>query len=532
MSIRDWFSLLTPRSRNADAIAPTEAEQQKLNQFAAHADFEAGLAAYSVRDYTTAIARFKRVIAIRHDDADTHNNLGLSYLAAHQYEDALDAFVLSAHFRPRFPQAYYNMALATRAVGALDESVRYLEQAIEIKPDFVAAHNTLGYMLTHQTGDFAQGAAHIRTALSLDPADPDVLCNYGAVLVQEGNADEALKLCERLVKAYPDMHEARLNRALAKLKLGRFDTGWRDYEARKLAGGNYISRAITLPEWQGESLHRKKLLVYAEQGLGDQIMFASCLPDLLKRADSCLIECARPLASLFTRSFAPAMVVMQSGDAELLRTAEAAGMNYQVAIGSVPAQVRRNAEEFPPQAGFLRAEASRTDFWKARLDALGKGLKVGISWTGGAPSTRGANRSTRVVDWLPILQQQGCHFINLQYGSAGADLQPFRQLNPGLMLHDWPEAIVNYDETAALVAALDLVISVQTAVVHLAGALGTPAWVMLQAACEWRYGQHGESMPWYSSVRLFRQARQSEWNPVISDVTRHLSEMAKPCSGR
>ena len=192
---------------------------------------------------------------------------------------------------------------------AFDAAVRSFERAIELKPEVAAPHNTLGYVLTHQTGDFERGAAHIRKALALAPSDPDTLCNYSAVLTQEGRAAEARAVCDELLADHPQMHEARLNRALALLKLGRFEDGWPDYEARKRARGNYTPRALPFPEWQGESLSGKKLLVYAEQGLGDQIMYASCVPDLLRLSGACVIECASALVPLFTRSFAGATVV-------------------------------------------------------------------------------------------------------------------------------------------------------------------------------------------------------------------------------
>jgi hypothetical protein len=150
---------------------------------------------------------------------------------------------------------------------------------------------------------------------------------------------------------------------------------------------------------------------------------------------------------------------------------------------------------------------------------------VGVSWAGGTPSTRSASRSTQLADWAPIFAQRQCHFINLQYGSAAAELPVFsREL--GGSIHDWRDALDNYDETAALVAALDLVITVQTALVHLAGALGTPTWVMLQAASEWRYGEQGAAMPWYPRVRLFRQPRPGDWQSVVAVVARDLAQRA------
>ncbi len=525
MSIPAWLKSLLPRSGARAGIATTAAPPAD-REIAARAAFDAGLAAHSARDWGAAIVSFNRALEYRHDDADAHNNLGLCYLEADRYEDAVDSFVLATHFRPNFAQAFYNLGLAALKGRDFDKAVRCLERAIEIKPALAAAHNTLGYVLTHQTGDFERGAAHIRRALELTPADPDILCNYGAVLAQEGRAEEALAVCDALLADYPQMHEARLNRALAQLKRGRFEEGWPDYEARKFARGNFVPRALPFPEWRGEPLDGKRLLVYAEQGIGDQIMFASCVPDVLKLEKICLVESAPSLVPLFTRSFAGATVVSQTqDDASLVRMAQAAAITHQVAIGSLPLQFRKCRADFPDHAGYLRADPLRTEHWKSRLAALGPGLKVGVSWSGGTPATRGANRSMQLSDWAPILEQRQCRFVNLQYGKATTELPAFLRKS-GPLVHDWRDAMESYDETAALVAALDLVITVQTALVHLAGALGKRTWVMLQAACEWRYGERGETMPWYPGVRMFRQPLPGDWQPVVAHVARDVARLA------
>ncbi len=529
MSIGDWFGLRLPRSKAEFGIAPPATLRDTATglQPAARPAFDAGLAAHARRDFATAIDCFNQVLKQQHDNAEAHNNLGLSYLEAGRIEEAADAFVLGIHFRPDFASAHYNLALAALKSGDFNEGVRCLERAIKLNPVYSAAHNALGYVLTQKTGDFARGAAHIRDALTLTPADPDVLCNYSAVLAQEGHAEQALRVCDALLAREPHMHEARLNRALALLKLGRFAEGWPSYEARKLAGGNYAARALHFPEWQGEPLQDKALLIYAEQGIGDQIMFASCVPDVISVARSCMLECAPPLTALFTRSFGAVSVVAHSTDDAIMRLAQASDINYQVAIGSLPARFRNRRGDFATSGAYLRADPARSAYWKKRLDELGPGLKVGISWSGGAPSTGGVSRSIRLAQWAPILQNARCHFVNLQHGDARHELLSASPGQP-IALHDWPEAIEDFDETAALVTGLDLAITVQTALVHLAGALGKPAWVMLQAGCEWRYGERGNSMPWYPHISLVRQTEAGDWHSVITHIAHKLSELASP----
>ena len=253
MSLGGWLTALLRRVGAGQQTAPAAVEPlpvllpDKEKDHTASAAFDAGKAAFRAKDYATAIDCFKTVIELRHDDADAHNYLGLSHLEQGAHEDAADCFLLAIHYRPRFPQAFYNMALAAHRRGDLAQAVTCLEQAISLKPDFAGAYSTLGYLLSHQLGDFARGAEHIRTALRLSPTDPDVLCNYGMVLTQEGRPEEALTICDQLLAAHPDMHEARLNRALAALMLGRFAEAWPDYEARKFARGNYVLRPYAFP---------------------------------------------------------------------------------------------------------------------------------------------------------------------------------------------------------------------------------------------------------------------------------------------
>ncbi len=514
------------RVTGAVELAPLTVLDEEKERMAA-ASFAAGKAAFDAKDYATAARCFGKVIELRHDDADAHNNLGLSYLQQSAYEDASDCFLLAIHYRQQFPQAYHNLALTAQQRGDFSGAVECLEQAITLKPDFAAAHNNLGYLFCRELGSFERGAGHIRTALQLEPADPDVRCNYSMVLTQEGRSAEALAVCDELLAAHPDLYEARLNRALAALKLGRFGSAWPDYEARKLARSNYIPRELPLPEWRGQALQNKKILVYAEQGLGDQIMFASCLPDLLNQAGACVVECAPQLVPVFRRSFPRARIEPQAQNTERLASlVQSALFDYQVATGSLPGYFRRSWGDFPRHRGYLRADARRVAYWTDRLSDLGPGLKVGISWFGGAVSTRSDARSTRLQDWLPVLSPSSCRFVSLQYGNANDELDAAAG-NPAVKINHWSEAIADYDETAALVASLDLVISVCTAVVHLAGALGKRAWVLVPQCPEWRYLAHGTTMPWYPSIRLFRQRELGGWQATISDVAGELTAVSK-----
>jgi hypothetical protein len=190
-------------------------------------------------------------------------------------------------------------------------------------------------------------------------------------------------------------------------------------------------------------------------------------------------------------------------------------------MGSLPLYLRKREEDFPRHPGYLKADPARVAYWRQRLAGLGTGLKVGISWRGGTSKTRIRSRSIPLADWLPVLQQHGVDFVSLQYGDVADELEQLQQQH-GIALPHWQDAIDDYDETAALVSALDLVVSVCTAVIHLSGALGREVWILTPATPEWRYTFHGDSLPWYPSSRLYRQAVIGEWSPVFHRVAAAL----------
>ena len=268
----------------------------------------------------------------------------------------------------------------------------------------------------------------------------------------------------------------------------------------------------------------KRILVYAEQGLGDEIMFASCLPDVVAASAHCVVECSGKLETLFRRSFPAATVYVANPDKAVPRSVNESGIDVQIPIGSVPLHLRRRSADFPRHHGYLQAEPNLTVAWRRRLAALGPGLKVGIAWQGGTYKSRRPLRSLPLAQWLPILQSENTQFVDLQYTESGAELAQVYAAT-GVVVHSWDEVRADYEQTAALVMALDLVISVCTAVIHLGGALARPVWVMAPYIPEWRYGIAGESMPWYPSVRIFRQPSYGSWDEVIQRVARQLNQM-------
>ena len=338
---------------------------------------------------------------------------------------------------------------------------------------------------------------------------------------------EALEDYARALALEPDFRLARFHQATARLMIGDFEGGWPGYELRR-DSSEFKARSWNLPEWDGSTLSGRALRIYGEQGLGDEIMFASLYPEVIAVARKCVLECHPKLLALFARSFPGASVSAYPPDTSSPPAPTVADLDWESPSGSLPRFLRPNREAFPAHSGYLKADPGRVAYWKERLTRLGDGLKVGISWSGGVHRTRQPVRSLPLGEWGPILKVPGVRFISLQYTESASQEAGEASGRHGVAIAHWPEAIEDYDETAALVCALDLVISVCTAVIHLGGALGRPVWVMTPYSPEWRYGFTGQGMVWYPTVRLFRQPAYGQWDAVVTSVAAGLRALAGP----
>ena len=496
-------------------------------------------------------------LAAAPDDADSNYRAGLALLDQGDAAGALDYFHLALHYAPDLfpacaararalaalqrpaeeagayreflranpghPGAAYALAHWHHARGEHESALELLRPLADQRPPNRDACNLLGLILGREFGQYAEGERFLRLALEPDPRWPVALCNLGLILLEKGDYAQGLKLLDDVLARDPDDHEARLVRSYMNLKRAEFAQGWRDYDAR-LHSRFSAQRPAHYPQWDGTPIPEKTLLIYGEQGFGDQIMFASCFGDAIARAGHCIIECDPRLVALFRRSF-PTATIETSAPAEApsAAVARAQTVDREIPMGDLPGMFRNSLEEFPRHSGYLHAEPGRVAYWRSRLEALGPGPKIGLSWRGGVAATRRHLRSLALEEFLPVLRQPA-GFVSLQYGDCAGDLERLRKEH-GLALPHWQDALDDYAETAALVCALDLVISVCTSVIHLTGALGKPVWILVPAVAEWRYLAQGETMPWYPSARLFRQTDSSTWREVIDRLGVELKHL-------
>lgn len=365
------------------------------------------------------------------------------------------------------------------------------------------------------------------------PLNPDIQNNLGTLYINEGKPDEALKHLNVALAIDPVHGQAHWNKSLALLESGNYLEGWAEYDwgitsKVRVERGYTPANKPGLPKWDGTP--GQTVVVYGEQGIGDEILFASMLPDLMRDCKKVVFECHKKLHKLFSNSF-PELDIYPTREDEIINWPNKADgspryeFDAKIALGSLGQFYRPNLEAFPGTP-YIKPTPAAELTWNERLAQLPSGPKVGISWIGGHKKTRMEVRSVQLEDMLPILAQDAV-FVSLQYTPQEDEIAAFEKKH-NIKIHQFPEAAYSpiYDDKAGLVANLDLVITVCTSVVHLAGSMGVPVWVLTPSRPAWRYRLDLDTMPWYKGVTLFRQAPDTvSWTPVIEEVSNNLTAL-------
>jgi Flp pilus assembly protein TadD len=453
------------------------------------------------------------------DLAAAHTNCGIALERLGRLDEALASFERAAALQPSSAPARNNLALFLRRIDRHDDAEAELRRALEIAADDLATVCNLAGV-TRELGRPAEARALLEPQLARHPESADLQFALAMVLRDHGDFAGAQARYEATLARNPAHGLARLGRGLLRLAGADFAAGWDDYESR-YETEETPRRGFPFAEWDGGAFTDRAVLVYAEQGLGDEIMFANCLPDLIAEARHVAVECDPRLGALFARSFPAATVVgvPRNGARDWLE--RVGPIDIQVAAGSLPRRYRRSTRDFPNHAGYLHPDRGRVAHYRERVAALGPGRKIGLAWRGGLMRTRRAVRSIEPELLGPLLARADVQFVSLQHGDVAADLARMRAASGRSPVH-WPGVPDDPEEAGALMAALDATVAVCSAAVHLGGALGTRVVALVPAHPEWRYLQAGDRLPWYPSVEVVRQAQPGDWVTVLERVAAQL----------
>jgi len=451
-----------------------------------------GIAARKDADLNRALELLNRAQSLAPGHAMLHFERAVTLTLMDRDAEAFDCYLKAAQLRPDFQPASLNLSALLQKHERWEEALPWAQKAAELKPDCAMAQY-----------------------------------NMSNSLREMGQIDEAIRCGLRSVRLNPGYHKAHWNMGMCYLLQGDYARGWPLFELREKCEEVALDKYVE-PRWDGTPLTGKTIVVHAEQGIGDEVLFASCFPDIIAEAGKVILVCEPRLATLFGRSFPQAQVYGFARLKDWSPPVLPEAFDLQVPAGSLPLHYRRSVEKFPQRKSFLTVAPNLLSTWQEKLSALGPGLKVGISWRAGGKPMERRKRTVTLDQWGEVFRVPGVHFVNLQYSDSGNDLADARE-RFGVEIHDWEQGdpLVDMDSYAAKIAALDLVISVGNATVHLAGAVGTPAWTLLPMVPSWRWMVAGERSPWYTSVHLFRQRERGQWAPVMSHITELLRERVK-----
>jgi tetratricopeptide (TPR) repeat protein len=477
-----------------------------------------GVALSELGRHDDALASFERAILLKNDFAEACYNCGIVLGKLKRFALAAETYDRAIAIDPGYAAAHNNRANALSQLGRYAEAMGSCDKAISLKPDYAEAHNNRGTVL-NELGRLDEAITSFERAIALKPDYADAYSNLGNALSQIRRYPEALACYDKSIAINPEFADAHRNKGLAHLAAGEFAVGWEHYEWR-LKTEDFVARTreLELPLWiEREKIRNSNLLLCAEQGVGDEIMFAGMIAQACDEARNVTIECDARLATLYQRSFPTSTVVARGA----VTTAAARSFDAVMPVGSLARFFRTTAADFPTHAGYLKPCPVLAEKWRNQLNKLGPGFKVGISWRGGLKKTGAERRSIPLEKWDPILNTPGVLFVSLQYGNVSEDQALWSD-----RITFFEDAQSTFDELAALISELDLVISVQTAAIHLTGAIGKSCWALVSDPAEWRYGQSGVQMPWYPAVRLIRQKTPGNWQAVVEQVTKELLEIS------
>ena len=488
----------------------------ELQPTAAHYLGNLGLVLADQQRLEEAAGVLQRAIEISPVFAQAHNNLGVVLRDLMRFEDSVRAFETAVRLHPAFAQAHSNLSSSLLKLGRQSEALESARRAVQISPELNDARYNLGTALL-EMGRLEEAETELGRVVAINPNHAVAQNNLGNAQKGLNRLHEARAAYTSAIAAQPEYAEAHWNLAVTALLSGDFETGWLEHEWRFTCDTLDRPALLPQPQWRGETLQGRTILLHAEQGLGDSIQFVRYAPLVAARGGKVLLQVQPGLLKLF-RSL-PGIANLFALHDKLPE------FQLQCPLMSLPLALNTRLETIPCNIPYLSATAESQSTWKEKLCDDSR-FKVGLVWAGSPGHKHDRQRSMKLAELQPLAGLQGIRFISLQKGSGTDQLQG---LKAEWDISDFTDEQVDFTDTAGLISQLDLVISVDTSVAHLAGAMGKPVWVLLAFAPDWRWMLNRADSPWYPNTRLFRQHSAGQWKNVVQEVYRALqAESATP----
>jgi len=529
-------------------------EAEKICEEIRHADPEyspalhmLGMVAYRMGLHDVAVNLMGEAVQIRSDVAFYHKDLGNVFLSQDRIDESILCYRNALRLDPNLVRAYYHLSVALIKKDLLDEAMQSIVIALKLKPDYTDALYQAGFILGRKNKPdeaiacfekllriepartealFALGAALgsigredeaidcYRKVLQLEPDHVYTLNNFGMLLKEQGEIEQATDMYRKAIGISPDLVGSHWNLSHVLLLAGDFEVGWKEFEwrLRKADWRMANLRPCKVPLWKGESFAGKTLFIHDEQGLGDTIQFVRYLPMVKALGGDIIFETQEPLIVLLKNFPGIDRLIPHSADGVL-----PTDMDFYMPLLSLPAIYNTALDTIPDTVPYLHADADKTGYWRERL--VGDGFKVGIVWAGGPKNPNDRNRSCRLRQFESIANISGIRLIGIQKGKAAEQV---KDLLPGMEVINYGPELDDFTDTMALIENLDLIIAVDTAVAHLAGAMGKPIWLILTFAHHWPWLLNRTDSPWYPNMRIYRQKKKGDWASVFDRVGKDL----------
>lgn len=505
-----WYNLATALHGYGDPNDAIDAYESALALNSENPDCHnaLGVAFRERGDFAEAVHHGERAIKLHPGAPEFLNNLGAALILTARAGDAVEILERARSLNPGDGEILNNLGVAYMGLGRLDESIACFEAALSTQEDWADVHHNLGNAL-RQANRLDDAEPHFKRALSINPDNFQIYGSYAVALLSMNRPADAIASYRKAITLAPEEPELHKGLGIAQLMVGDMAEGWRNYEWRWRCA-DFTVRDFGSKRWRGQRIENATLLIHAEQGFGDTLQFCRYVPLARERSGAArvVVEAQRPMTPLLRCFEDDSCTVIARGD-------PIPTVDFDIPMLSLPGLFDANLEDVPHETPYLRTTDALGQDWKARVDSASPSptsRKIGFVWSGNPNRQDDALRSCPIAEIARLWDVPDCTIVSLQVDADPTVLTRYPQII------DLGSHVADFADTAALIQALDLVITVDTAVAHLAGALGGPVWVLLGHAADWRYLLERTDSPWYPSMRLFRQPSPGNWATVMDDV--------------